>query len=112
MAERERGGIFGTRTRSDTLLVLGMLGESYASEIARVLGTSLTGIQRALESLELAGVIVGVKRGVERRFRLDPRGPYTPELQVLLDKMALHDVGLQERLAETRRRPRRTGKTI
>ena len=105
-------GLFGTKTRSDTLLVIHMLGETHASEIARVLEISLSQAQKAIESLERAGIVVGAEEGRARRVRVSPRLLIADELKALLAKLAQFDVPLQQRLAETRRRPRRSGKAI
>ena len=105
-------GVFGMTTRSATLLVVHLLGESHASEIAAITGKSLSRIQGALESLELAGLVVGSQEGRTRRVRLNPRFPALAELQVFLTKLGTLDVDLQQRLAIKRRRPRRVGKAI
>jgi biotin operon repressor len=112
MAKSATPGLFGTRTRSNTLLVVHMLEETHASEIAAVLGKSLSRVQSAIDSLERAGVLVGAEEGKARRIRLNPRYPALEELRILLGKLGLLDVELQQRLAEKRRRPRRSGKAI
>lgn len=112
MPEIHRVGLFGTKTRTQTLLVISMLGETHASEIAKILGVSLSQIQKAIDSLERAGVVVGAEEGRARRVRISPRYPAVDELAELLNKLALLDVPLQQRLAEWRRRPRRTGKAL
>ena len=111
MAQHEVG-LFGTKTRSDTLLVVSMLGETHSSEIARVLDVSLSQVQRSVDSLERAGILIGVEEGKTRRVRINPRFAMTEELLALLNRMALLDVPLQKRLATLRRRPRRSGKSI
>lgn len=65
--------IFGSESRTQTLLVIGVLGETHASEIASILGKSLCRIQDAVASLELAGIIVATDEGKARRLRLNPR---------------------------------------
>src|SRR5579862_1276562 len=105
-------GIFGTKTRSNTLLVIFMLGESHASEIARVLDVSLSQVQKAIDSLERAGILIGAEEGRTRRIRLSPRLATIDELGALLAKMAQLDIPLQQKLAEIRRRPRRSGKAL
>lgn len=105
-------GLFGTRTRSNTLLVIQMLGESHASEIAAVLGKSLSRIQAAIDSLERAGIVVGTEEGNTRRVQINPRFPAKEELTKLLSKIGMQDIELQQRLAERRRRPRRSGKQL
>lgn len=105
-------GLFGTASRSSTLLVIRLLGETHASEIAAVLGKSLSRIQNAVATLEQAGVLVAAEEGKARRIRLNPRYPALAELQALLDKLGQLDVPLQQKLAEKRRRPRRSGKAL
>ena len=105
-------GLFGTKTRTDTLLVISMLGETHASEIARVLGVSLSQIQKAIDSLERAGILLGAEEGRARRVRINGRFPVAEELKALLAKMAQGDIPLQEQLATMRRRPRRSGKAL
>lgn len=112
MAITKNIGLFGTATRTSTLLAVHMLGETHASEIAQVLGKSLSRIQAALDSLEQAGAVVGAVEGTTRRVRLNPRYIALEELQNLLTKLGMMDVELQKRLAEKRRRPRRSGKEL
>ena len=112
MASAPQNALFGTTTRTNTLLVLHLLNETHASEIAQVLEISLSQVQRALEGLEVAGIVVGARMGRERRVRLNPRYVALTELTTILDKITVTDTPLHERLAEKRRRPRRAGKTI
>ena len=112
MSRSENIGLFGTRTRSATLLVIHLLRETHAAEIARVLEVSLSQAQGVLASLEIEGAVVGVREGVARRVRLNPRYFFFEELKVLLDKMGLHDITLGEKLGTIRHRPRRAGKEL
>lgn len=112
MASSPQIGVFGTMTRTNTLLVLHLLKESHASEIAGVLEISLSQVQKALDGLEVAGLVVGTRVGRERRVKVSPRFPHRHELLALLDKMTIQDLALHERLATKRRRPRRAGKAI
>ena len=105
-------GIFGTATRSTTLLTIHMLGETHANEIATLLGRSVSRIQASVDSLERAGLVVGVLEGTARRVRLNPTFPAVEELRSLLNRLAMFDIELQQRLAKKRRRPRRSGKAL
>jgi DNA-binding MarR family transcriptional regulator len=107
-----RSGVFGTRTRSNLLILLELLEESHASELARLAGVRLFTVQSALDSLEQAGLVVGIAVGRERRVRLNPRFYAHKELRALLSRMASEDTELSERLSELRRRPRRAGKKL
>jgi DNA-binding transcriptional ArsR family regulator len=102
MAKMHRVGLFGTVNRTNTLLTIHMLEESHASGIARILGISLSLTQKAIESLERAGVVIGVEEGRTRRIRLNPRYLLIIELKALLEKMALQDTAMQMKLAEDR----------
>ena len=105
-------GLFGTATRTNTLLAIHMLGETHAAEIARVLQRSPSRIKDAIDSLEQAGVVVGMEVGNARRVVLNPRFVAKAELESLLSRIVTNDAALQERLATLRRRPRRSGKAI
>jgi DNA-binding transcriptional ArsR family regulator len=112
MATLNNPGLFGTQTRTNTLLVIHLLGETHASEIAPLLGKSLSRIQASIDSLERTGVVIGIEEGNTRRVRLNPRFLALPELSELLNKMVQADVELQQTLASRRRRPRRSGKKL
>ena len=105
-------GLFGTRNRTNLLVLISLLEETHASELARLLGIRLYTVQNAIDSLEQAGVVSGAVEGRERRVRLNPRFFARDELKVLLDKMAAADRSLMEKVSELRRRPRRSGKPL
>ena len=102
--------LFGSRTRSALLVAVRLLGESYPSELAALLGVRLFAIQRALRSLEAEAVIVSRLLGRTRRVTLNPRYANYRELSALLWKLGQGDIDLQRMLATRRRRPRRSGK--
>ena len=103
---------FGGKTRTRVLLALGLLGESYASELARVLDTRLSGVQQAIRSLELDGLVAGRSMGRTRVFRIDPRYFAYRELLRYVLRLTEPEEALRERIAALRRRPRRTGKPV
>lgn len=103
---------FGGRTRTEALLALRLLEESYAREIARLLERPLFGVQKALRSLESDGLIVGITRGQTRLFRLAPGYFAYDELLRYLERLTEGEKQLQERVGRLRRRPRRTGKRL
>lgn len=107
-----KSGIFGTKTRTNILLLLTLLEESHASELARILNVRLFTVQNSLDTLEQVGMVSGVVSGRERRVRLNPRFLARDELKALLDKLALNDSDLLDRVEQVRRRPRRAGKAI
>jgi DNA-binding MarR family transcriptional regulator len=103
---------FGSRTRTRTLLALTLRGESYGREIARLLGVSLSVVQKAIRSLELDGLIVGRSVGRTRVFSLNPGYFARRELRDLARRLAEHDDALMRALGALRTRPRRTGKPL
>jgi len=112
MASLVTVGLFGTQTRTATLVAVHALGETHAAELARIIGRSLSRVQASLDSLERAGVLVGALEGGARRVRLSPRYPAKPELEALLDRLVSLDTQLLDRLAAERRRPRRASKSL
>jgi DNA-binding transcriptional ArsR family regulator len=103
---------FGGRTRTEALLALRLLEESYARELARLLERPLSGLQKALRSLEADGLIVGIPRGKTRLFRLAPGYFAYEEFMRYLERLTEGEKQLQERVGRLRRRPRRTGKRL
>ena len=102
--------IFGSDLRTDTLITIGRLQRTYASEIARVLDRHTTEIQRAVATLERAGVIVTTKTGTTRLIELNPHYWARAELYALL--LQLSEQPRYRGRWTIRRRPRATGKPI
>ncbi len=102
--------LFGNRNRTALLLAVSLLGETYPSELAQVLGVRLYTVQSILAALEREGVVVSRLLGRTRRVSLNPRYFAHKELAVLLSKLGKQDVILQQSLSALRRRPRRAGK--
>jgi len=105
-------GLFGNPTRTNILLILGLVGESHASELGRLIGTSASNIGKALDALEQAGVIARVAVGRSNRVSLDPRYYAHRELRALLEKLAMADTELLQLLGQVRRRPRQRGRVL
>ena len=94
------------------LLALRLLDEGYARELARFLDLPLSGVQRALRSLEADGLVAARAAGRTRLFRLDPRYFARTELAAFLSRLSEADPELKRRVEAMRRRPRRTGKPL
>lgn len=103
---------FGSGRRTRVLLALSLLGESYARELARVLRAPLSGVQKALQSLELDGLVAGRSVGRTRVCQLDPRYFARDALRQFLLRLAEPETTLRSQVATLRRRPRRTGKPL
>lgn len=104
--------VFGTGVRTKTLVAISILDETHAPELARLLGVGVTTVRNSLDTLEQAGLVVGRMEGNTRRVRLNPRFRASTELKALLDKLAVGDAALLASIADLRRRPRRTAKTL
>lgn len=102
--------IFGGRNRTAVLTAIRMLGDTYPSELAALLGLRLFTVQTILTSLESEGVVVSRLLGRTRVVTLNPRYFAFDELSALLWKLGQQDVALQQQLGARRRRPRRSGK--
>ncbi|HTY76518.1 MAG TPA: winged helix-turn-helix domain-containing protein [Candidatus Bathyarchaeia archaeon] len=103
---------FGSGTRTRVLLALSLLGETYARELARTLGAPLSGVQKALQSLELDGLVAARSVGRTRVFQLDPRYFARDALRLYLQRLVEPETALRNQAATLRRRPRRTGKPL
>lgn len=91
-------GLFGTQTRTRTLLAIHVLGEVNASEIAATLGRSTSRIWDAIDSLEKIGVVVGRFVGNTRPISLNPDYPAVEELRNLLTRLVEAEPELRDRL--------------
>jgi DNA-binding transcriptional ArsR family regulator len=103
--------LFGSRARSEVLLAVALLKESYARELARVLRLPLLTVQRVLNAFEKEGVLVSRLVGSNRIFTLNRKMYAGSELEAFLIKYS-NRTNLTERLGQFRRRPRRKGKEL
>jgi hypothetical protein len=94
------------------LIALSLLQESYPRELARLLGSPLSLVQKAILSLERDGMVAVRNVGRTRLATLNPRFFASRELQVFLGKLGEPEDGLRKRIALLRKRPRRTGKSL
>lgn len=92
------------------MVAIGRLGETYAAELAVLLGRRPIETQRAIASLERAGVVASRLRGRTRIVSLEPRFYAKEELYALLLRLSSNP--RYEALWERRRRPRAIGKAL
>jgi predicted transcriptional regulator len=112
MGLKPQSKLFGTLLRTRILAALAVMEESFPTEVSRVLGSPLFSVQRGLDSLELEGIVVSRKLGVERRVALNPRYFAYSELRPLLLRLGEQDAQLNAALCKRRARPRRRGKEL
>jgi DNA-binding transcriptional ArsR family regulator len=103
--------LFGIPLRADALILTASLGETYTSELARLLGKPLYSVQRAIAGLERAGVISSRRRGSVRIVSLNTRYFAYRELYPLLLRLS-EDQRYRAILRKVRRRPRAGGKSL
>ncbi len=104
--------IFGSPRRTEVLVLLALLEESYPREIARLLRAPLLSIQTIVDSLEREGMLATHLVGNQRRVTLNPRYYGVKQLKEFLLRLAEGYPELQSTISELRRRPRRRGKAI
>jgi hypothetical protein len=70
-------------------------------------------LQKALDALERAGVLVSRAIGTTREYEINPRYALRDELRALLTKaLSFYPAGLRDELLITRKRPRRKAKPL
>jgi len=106
------GSPFGSDTRTRVLVVLRLLGSSFQRELARLLESSPSVVQKALSGLERDGLIAGRLVGRTRAYTLNPRYFGRKELYAFLSRLAEAAPELRQRTADLRRRPRKAGKPL
>ena len=105
--------LFGTETSERVLIFLLARKSGYAREIAQFFDANLYSIQKQLDKLETGGVLVSQTAGRTRLYQFNPRYPFLPELQSLLEKaLSFYPEDVRENLLMNRRRPRGRGKPL
>ena len=104
--------LFGSPRRTQILVLLALLEESYPSELARLLGAAKAPVIYIVDDLEREGVVASRRLGRTRRLSLEPRYFAARELQALLLKLSEGEPELQRIAASKRSRPRRKGKPL
>ena len=105
--------IFGNRTAASILLFLENYDSAHASRIAQAYGIPLYAVQKQLQKLEAAGVLISRKVGRTRVFEFNSRNPMTKRLRQFLaaELRALPD-DITVEIFRERQRPRRSGKPL
>jgi predicted transcriptional regulator len=105
--------LFGGNTAEKTLLYLIAMGEGYSAEIAKACNISSTQVQRTLERLENADILVGNNVGRARIYKLNSSWFLADKLKELLDKALLFmPMDEQELYFNKRKKPRKKNKKI
>jgi len=105
------GDLFGSTNKERVLIYLTARERGYAREIARFYAAPLDPVQKALDRLEQAGVLVSRRVGSTLEYAFNPRYALRKELRALLEKaLSLYPEKLRNELLVARTRPRRKGK--
>jgi hypothetical protein len=105
--------IVGSKSSEQVFIFITARENGYATEIARFFDADLYAIQRQLERLENAEVLVSRKVGRTRVFQFNPRYPFLEELKALLTSvLKYYPEDVKEELIMNRRRPRKKGKPL
>jgi DNA-binding transcriptional ArsR family regulator len=103
---------FGSDTRTRVLILLQLLGSSYARELARLLDVSLSTVQKAVASLDRDDLVAAQPVGRARLYRINPRYFARRELEAYLRRLTPAFPDLETAASSLRRRPRRQGKPL
>ena len=104
--------IFGSAIRTNILVLVRQLEDTYVSELAVLLDKSQSVVFRTVRRLENQGLIALRSVGIQRMVKLNPRFVAAPELSALLAKIATANPEYEKCLAQLRRRPRKTAKKL
>ncbi len=103
----------GSVNKERALIYLIARERGYARQIARFFDAPLDPMQKALDGLERAGILVSRSVGSTREYEFNPQYAMRDELRALLEKaLSLYPEALRNELLVTRKRPRRKGKPI
>lgn len=97
--------LFGSRRRTEVLILLALLESTYPSEVTRLLSAPLYSVQTILNDLEGQGVVASRRQGRMRVLSLDPRYFAYQQLRALLLRLAEAEPDLQAAAARRRSRP-------
>ena len=103
--------LFGSAVSTAMLMLIAVLDETYPGQLARLLGGSISSIQRTLDRLEREGLIA-TRKLVIRRVTLNPLYPAATELKALLLRLADGYPEYAKIRESLRLRPRRRGKPL
>jgi DNA-binding transcriptional ArsR family regulator len=95
------------------LLYIANYGQGYIRGIANTFDLPPSAVQRQLEKLEDAGILVSRRLGNLKLFEFNPRLPFKDELTQLLEKLlTLVPEEQTKQYFRQRQRPRLTGKPL
>ncbi|HEX5132540.1 MAG TPA: hypothetical protein VFX92_08640 [Candidatus Krumholzibacteria bacterium] len=112
MTTTTQSRLFGSRRRTEVLVTIALLGETFPAELARLLGAPLYSVQNIVSALDREGVLASRISGRARIVSLDPRYFACKELKAVLLRLAEAEPELRAIASSRRSRPRRAGKPL
>lgn len=112
MIETQLPKLFGSRRRTEVLVTIALLGETYASELARLLKAPLFSVQNIVAALDREGVLAVRSSGRSRLISLDPRYFASKELKQLLLRLSEAEPALRSAASSRRSRPTRGSRPL
>lgn len=104
--------LFGSRTRERVLRLIGLLEQTYPSQLAIALKEPLMVVQRTTADLERDGILASRAMGRTRMYELNKRYQHYHPLRDLLAQMGQSDPETVAAARQVRQRPRRAAKPI
>ena len=106
-------GILRAESQEKILIYLLVREKGYGNSIAEFYGVSKNAIQKQLARLEEDSLVISEPIGKVRQYQLDPRYAfYTPLKSLLKSAVEAYPSEITKKLAMTRTRPRKAGKSI
>ncbi|MCB1117735.1 MAG: winged helix-turn-helix transcriptional regulator [Chlamydiia bacterium] len=107
--------LFGNSSIEKILFFLLMNKTCYGTQLSTIFNMPVSNVQKALQRLELGGIIASTLVGKTRIYQFNPRYPFLKELEVFLKKAYtfLPESTRNRYYCQTvRKRPRRSGKPL
>ncbi|NGX44769.1 MAG: hypothetical protein K1060chlam3_00944 [Candidatus Anoxychlamydiales bacterium] len=107
--------LFGGKNIEKILFFLLINQRCYGRQLSQTFQKALSPIQKALDRLEVGGIIVSFLEGKTRMYQFNPRYPFLQELKTLLEKAYTflpQEFKNQYYEPKIRKRPRRKGKPL
>jgi hypothetical protein len=105
--------LFGSKCKEQVLQFILANDTGYATQIKNFYSIGLDPVQKQLQKLEFAGVLVSQNVGKTILYSFNPRYAFLEELKILLLKAReFYKPELKESLIMIRKRPRRQGKPL
>ncbi|HPE84709.1 MAG: winged helix-turn-helix transcriptional regulator [Chlamydiia bacterium] len=107
--------LFGNASIEKIFFFLLLNDTCYGTQLSKVFEEPVSNMQKALQRLELGGIIVSTMVGKTRVYQFNPRWPFLKEFKIFLQKaynFIPESIRYQYYENPVRKRPRRKGKPL